>query len=154
MLKIGAIFLLSHRLLQALKPVSEGIHAHKGMRAFASVTLGPYRWKTEQSPIWLSSGPCSGLSKLIIIIHSCDQYLTASWQSVLAQHTTSSVFTGKSHIKIKGGKEKVKKSKKIVVLVTTHIIPSISLLLTSCLQQYVEHWIDSNRVFCFCNCRE
>lgn len=54
-------------------------------QAFINVTLGPYRWK--QAPVWLSSGPRSELSKPITIIHSCNQYLTASWQSVLAQHT-------------------------------------------------------------------
>ena len=109
MLKIGAIIPLSHRLLAALQPVSEGIHAHRGMQAFANVTLGPYRWKMEQAPVWLSSGPHSGLSKLIIVIHSCDQYLTASWQTVLAQHTPSSVFTGKkSHREIKAWKTRSK----------------------------------------------
>lgn len=51
MIKIGAIIPLSRRLLAALQPVSEGIHAHRGMQAFANVTLGPYRWKTEQAPV-------------------------------------------------------------------------------------------------------
>lgn len=87
MLKIEAIFFFCSGLLDALKPVSESIHAHGMMQSFTNMALGPYRRKTEQALVWLSSGPHSGLSKTIIFIHSCNQYLTASWQSVLVQHT-------------------------------------------------------------------
>ena len=68
------------------------------MQTFTNVTLGIYRRKTERAPVWLRSDPRSGLSKLIIVIHSWNQYLTASWQSALAQHTPLSLFplTGKS----------------------------------------------------------
>lgn len=86
----------------ASRAVLEGIHAHTGMRAFANVTLGPRRRKTEQAPVWLSSGPRSVLSKPITIIHSSNQYHTDSWQSVLAQHTLLPLsLTGKATEKAK-----------------------------------------------------
>lgn len=116
MLKTGAIFLCCFCLLAAWLPVSEGTHAYGGMQAFANVTLGPYRRKTEQAPVWLSSGPRSRLSKPIIIIHSRDQYLTASWQGVLVQHTPLSLIVFTSKKKKKPQSRKNEEKTKICVI--------------------------------------
>ena len=126
MLKTGAIFLYCSCLLAASQPMSEGTHAYEGKQAFANVTLGPYRRKTEQAPVWLRSGPHSGLSKPIIVIHSCDQYLTASWQGVLVQHTPLSYSLNQKKPK----ERKRKQRAKICVFSDNVHISIISLFLT------------------------
>lgn len=63
--------------------VLERIHVHRGLQAFAGMTLSRYKHTTVWAPVWLSSGPRSNLSKPITVTHSCNQYLIAPWQRVL-----------------------------------------------------------------------
>lgn len=61
----------------------ERIHVHRGLQAFAGLTLSRYKQTTVEAPVCLSSGPRSSLSKPITVTHSWNQYLTHPWQSEL-----------------------------------------------------------------------